>query len=188
MTQTDPDYDLIKAFVATGNRKAFNRLIECYQDQVYNFCYRFLGCQADAHDCAQEVFVKLFLKLQHFRFESSFSSWLYRIMINTCNEMVRSKQYKSSRNTQPLHAGMGLESGFDHPEKQMMRSEIEQAFQTGLMKLKQVHRLLIIMRDLEGQSYEEIAQKMGMKLGTVRSSLARARQKMADELKEFQDV
>ncbi len=189
MTLKETDHDLIQAFITQGDRRSFNSLILKYQDQVYNFCYRFLGNHDDAEDTAQEVFIKLYQKLQLFRFESSFSSWLYRVMMNACKETVRSKQYKMRKQSNELDQALNQSSGnSDDPEKTLMQSELDQAFQSGLMKLKPAHRTVIILRDLEGHSYEEIAKQTGMKMGTVRSSLARARKKMANELKEFQHV
>jgi len=192
----DPDVLLIQGFIDNRDSQNFNRLMDKYQDRVYNFCYRFLGNESDAADCSQEILIKIFRSLDKFEFRAKFSSWLYRISLNTCNEMVRSKEYRHRRHRvgteslnkeNLLHKKVDVSREFD-PEISLYRKQINEAFQDALDKLKTVHKTLIILRDIEGHTYEEIAKITGMKIGTVRSNLARARYKMAGQLKEFRNA
>jgi len=192
----DPDVLLIQGFIDNRDSQNFNRLMDKYQDRVYNFCYRFLGNESDAADCSQEILIKIFRSLDKFEFRAKFSSWLYRISLNTCNEMVRSKEYRHRRHRvgteslnkeNLLHKKVDVSRDFD-PEISLYRKQINEAFQDALDKLKTVHKTLIILRDIEGHTYEEIAKITGMKIGTVRSNLARARYKMAGQLKEFRNA
>ncbi|MBT3750691.1 MAG: sigma-70 family RNA polymerase sigma factor, partial [Bacteroidetes bacterium] len=185
MTETlnNSDSDLIGCFLEQNDQHAFDLLVKRYQDMVYNFCYRFLGSYDDALDCSQEVFIKVFKNLRQFRNEASFSSWLYRIVMNSCKEMVRSKPYKVRLKEAEIDKmdfqAMKKNHFSSSPEKVLLRKEFSEAFQSALLRLKKTHRLMIIMRDIEGRSYDEIATITGMKSGTVRSSLARARIRMA---------
>jgi len=192
----DPDVLLIQGFIDSKDPQNFNRLMDRYQDRVYNFCYRFLGNESDAADCSQEILIKVFKSLDRFEFRAKFSSWLYRISLNTCNEMVRSKEYRHRKNRveseilnkeHHLYKNADVSKNFD-PEVSLYRKQINEAFQNALDKMKTVHKTIIILRDIEGYSYEEIAKITGMKIGTVRSTLARARYKMAGQLKEFRNA
>jgi len=191
----DPDVLLIQTYIEKEDHQSFNLLLGKYQDQVHNFCYRFFGNESDAEDCSQEIFIKVFQSIKQFKFRAKFSSWLYRICFNTCYEMVRSKAYRQrksrvgtdlSRDNIPFNRVSGPKDF--NPEIVLQRKQMEQAFQEALSTLKAVHRTMIILRDIEGRSYEEIAGITGMKTGTVRSSLARARYKMAGQLKEFRNA
>lgn len=192
----DPDFLLVNAFIKTGDEDAFTGIMLKYQDQVFNYCFRFLGNEADAGDCSQEIFIKVFKNLGRFRQKSKFSSWLFRIMINTCNEMLRSKSYRQGRkkiekdisdfNSAKLIASPD-KSSFD-PEHRLLSKQLDSEFQKALLKLNERQRKMIIMRDIEGRSYDEMAGLAGINLGTVRSTLARARAKMAEELKQFRNA
>jgi len=192
----DPDFNLVHAFIQGKEHGAINMLILKYQDQVFNFCCRFLGNEEDARDCSQEIFIKVFKNLNGFRFKSKFSSWIYRIMINTCNEMVRSKNYRQRKKTlrqnpitRPEQVKYGNENDYySNPEYALYRKQFNQAFQESLDQLNRVQKSLIILRDLEGRSYDEISKITGLKTGTVKSSLARARYKMADKLKDYRNA
>ena len=87
------DDELVRAFQA-GNRFAFDKLVRKHQDRIFNLCYRFFGDYQDANDFAQEVFIKVYQSLNKFRYESSFSTWLYRIAVNTCKNRLRSIEYR----------------------------------------------------------------------------------------------
>lgn len=188
----DPDFDLIQSFIIHQDKRSFTSLIARYQHDVYNFCFRFLGNAEDAADCSQEIFIRVFRHLPKFNFRAKFSTWLYRIMVNVCNDMTSSRKYRTNQipleretangevQALPVQNGAALT-----PEQLAIRKEIQEVFQAALSKIRASYRAVIILRDIEGRSYQEIASLTGMKLGTVRSTLARARLEMAGYLKEY---
>jgi RNA polymerase sigma-70 factor (ECF subfamily) len=190
----DPDNDLVVAVQHRTDRGAFEKLLDRYQEKVYQFCFRFTGNEEDAADCSQDIFIKLYQGVGQFNHKSKFSTWLYRIMINTCQDMVKSKAYRYRHRTVDIEqpeensAGIQVPAGeSSDPEKTMQHKEIQIYFQKALMKLKEIQRIVLIMRDVEGRSYGEIARATRLNTGTVRSTLARARYSMAEQLKIFRD-
>ncbi|MBN1197906.1 MAG: sigma-70 family RNA polymerase sigma factor [Bacteroidales bacterium] len=107
----DPDIPLIKPFIDTRDKRSFNLLIEKYQHDVYSFCYRFLGDEPDASDCSQEIFIRIYKHLPGFNYRAKFSTWLYRIMVNACNDMVKSRKYRTKQVSFDVEAPFWLEAG-----------------------------------------------------------------------------
>lgn len=183
---TDIDQTDIKLFLKTNDSSAFERLLLKYQDQVYNFCYRYLGNEADASDCTQEIFIRLFENLHRFRFESKFSTWFYRITLNTCKNMKSSKAYRvhqeavrENDSEEVPNGKLQIANNDPNPQEILQITELKNIFQMALDQLKGKQKTVLILRDLEGRSYEEIASITSLKLGTVRSTLNRARLKVA---------
>ena len=176
------DAGLIKAF-QTGDRAAFDKLVLLHKDRVFSLCYRFLGDYQEAEDSAQDVFVKVFRSLGRFRFESSFSTWLYRVAVNTCKNRVKSLEYrylkKSIRldNSEiPGKSGQSMEGeGGITPMAELEKKERMVLIRKAIDSLPPEQKAVVILRDVEGLSYGEIADITGHKLGTVKSRLARAR-------------
>jgi RNA polymerase sigma-70 factor (ECF subfamily) len=156
-----------------------------YKDGIFNYCCKFLHDEDDAADCTQEIFIRVFRHIGSFRFRARFSTWLYRIAINTCNSYVISRKNWTMVDSQIMEDRIRETS--PDPVKELSAKEALAAFQSALMKLKEVQRSLIILRDLEGRSYDEIARISQLKPGTVRSTLARARYKMAEHLKIYRN-
>jgi RNA polymerase sigma-70 factor (ECF subfamily) len=178
---TDPDEKLIRTYLVTGETRLLGILIGKYGETVYRFCARFLGDPDDAADCSQEVFIRVFVGIGGFRFRSKFSTWLYRIMLNVCRETAR---YRTSRGKATPYQEMPAWS-VENPEEVLERKEINEVFQKALGRLKSKHRNILIMRDVEGMSYQEISDITGLRPGTVRSALARARHRVAVDLKDY---
>jgi RNA polymerase sigma-70 factor (ECF subfamily) len=174
------------------DRDAFDRLLRRYQDDVYNLCYRMMGDHEEAGDCAQETFIKVYRALRKFRRESRFSTWLYTITVNTCRTRLGSADYRRRRRMVPV----------DPPDNEQVRGtpiEIEDPAPSALVRLTEAERhallqqaidnlaedarTVIVLRDIEGLSYEEISEITGFPLGTVKSKLARARQSLIGMLK-----
>ena len=181
----------IKAFLG-GDISSFDRLVLCYKDRVFNLCYRLLGDYEEADDCGQEIFVKVYRSLKNFKFNSSFSTWLYTITVNHCKNRLRSLQYRfwkkvvpcdpirKDDNPGPLDE---IEDPSPSPLTQMAEQEQEALLQQAINALPQSPRTIVILRDMEGLSYEEIAHITGYNPGTVKSKLARARQLLREQLK-----
>jgi len=184
------DVELIKAFQA-GKKAAFDELVLSHKDKVFNLCYWFVGDYQDANDLAQDVFFKAFKALKNFRFESAFSTWIYRIAVNTCKNRLKSFQYRLKKkfvhlnNTAAAKNNPGVEIADESssPEIELGRKEKSRLIQTAINSLPAEKKAVVVLRDIEGLSYEEISSVTGFNLGTVKSKLARARQDLRKKLK-----
>ncbi len=184
------DTALLKAF-QIGEKDAFDKLVLKHKNRVFSLCYRFLGDYEEANDCAQETFVKVYRSLEKFRFDSTFSTWLYRIAVNTCKNRLKSTQYRHSKKMVRLdNPGNQEESGHSiqirdkslSPAAELERKEKHVLIQKAIDSLPEEQKTVIVLRDIEGMSYEEIAEIGGYNLGTVKSKLARAREKLREKL------
>ncbi len=185
------DTALVKAFLA-GEKGAFDNLVLRHKDRVFNLCYRFLGEYEEANDCAQETFVKVYMSLKKFRFDANFTTWLYRITVNTCKNKILSKEYRYSKKT--VRLGNPGNSGSDassidikdeslSPRADLEREEKNRLIQEAIDSLPEEQKSVVVLRDIEGVSYEEISNITGQNLGTVKSKLSRAREKLREKLK-----
>ncbi len=192
MTSSGDDALLIKAF-QKGDKKAFDELVIRHKDRIFNLCYRFLGDYEEANDSAQEAFVKAYGSLKTFRLESAFSTWLYRIAVNTCKNKLGSSAYKAKRKTVSLdNPGspsdvpspmMEIQNGAPSPLARMEEKEKMTLVQRALDTLPTEFKMVVTLRDVEGLSYEEIAEVTGLNLGTVKSRIARARTDLRNRLR-----
>lgn len=168
------DADLLRA-CQRGDRHAFRVLFEAYRDRVYSIALHFTGDSAVAADVTQDVFVKLFHAIGKFRFDSDFGTWLYRLVANVCMD-----EHRRRRRWLPL------EDVFMSPsrsqEKAAMRSEMSGAVQAAVARLAPRLRLPILLRYVEGLSYDQIAGALGCSKGTVASRLNRAHKILARRL------
>jgi RNA polymerase sigma-70 factor (ECF subfamily) len=186
----DIDHSLVKAIREKNDRAAFTVLIHKYQKPVFRFCYRYFGNEDDAKDMAQDIFVKVFLKIHDFRGDAAFSSWLYRIMVNMCMDKSNSMYYRIFRR-KPVPALHREDDPWDHrenlnevasPEKLLLNKELGEVIRSSVASLDKRQRAILILRDYHDKSYEEIAGAMNMQLGTVKSALCRARKKVAETI------
>lgn len=183
------DSALVEAFQTEHSKEAFDSLVVKYQDKVFNLCYRFMGNYHDANDCAQDTFVKAYRSLKKFRFEASFSTWLYRIAVNTCKNKLSSLQYRFSkilfRIDRPAESEMSIEikDESQSPEVLFETSEKGRRIQKAIDSLPEDQKTVVVLRDIEGLPYEEIAQITGYNMGTVKSKLARARERLRKKLR-----
>jgi len=187
------DYSLIKAFQA-GDRDAFDGLVMRHKDRVFNLCLRFLGDYQEAEDMAQDVFVKAYNSLKTFRLESSFFTWLYRIAVNACKNKVNSLEYKYRKmgtririNDESLEGRQveRMEDSGKDPASDLENKEMMQALQCAIASLPSDQKSVVILRDIQGLSYEEITDITGFKLGTLKSRLSRARSTLREKLGGF---
>jgi RNA polymerase sigma-70 factor (ECF subfamily) len=181
------DHALIRAF-AGGDREAFEALVRRHRDRLFSLCYWFLGDFQEADDVCQEVFIKIFQSIQSFRFESSFATWSYRIAVNACKNRVKSLAYRMKQWTERLDAGDSLPAAAGagaSPERDLAAKEERQAVRKAINTLGADHRAVLVLRDIEGLSYEDIAGITRLPTGTVRSRLARARSRLKDRLMDF---
>ncbi len=191
VTSSGEDALLIKAF-QRGDKRAFDQLVIRHKDRIFNLCYRFIGDYEEANDSAQEAFVKAYGSLKTFRLESTFSTWLYRIAVNTCKNKLGSSSYRAKRKTVSLDnpgnnevgaLPMEIQNGTPSPLARMEEKERRRLVQKALAALPAEFKMVVALRDIEGLSYEEIAQVTGLNLGTVKSRIARARTDLRNKLR-----
>ena len=191
--KTNRDFELIRSFLS-GEKTAFDQLVIRHKDRVFNLCYRILGDYNEANDYAQETFIKAFKSLKGFRFESSFSTWLYRIAVNNCKNRLRSLEKRYQGKTVSLentnYPGKGnpafeIRDDSSSPANELERKEKSAFIQTAINSLPAEQKIVIILREIEGRSYEEIAETTGLALGTVKSRLARGRMELKNKLRKI---
>ena len=166
--------------VLSGDANAFEALVKANEKGVYNLALRMLGSAEDALDASQEAFFRAYKALGSFRGDSKFSVWLYRMASNICLDMLR----KAGRRDETSLTGEEQEdiplpdSRFD-PQAALERSEVRRAVRAGLDRLDPAFRQVLVLRDVNGLSYDEIAQALDLEEGTVKSRIFRARRKLA---------
>ena len=154
-----------------GEKEAFEELLAQYEGLVYNLVHRYFGNQAEASDVAQEAMIKIYRRIGDFRGRSAFKTWVYRVVTNVCLDALR------KRRTAPLSLeDVGnLRAVGPGPESALEQDELRNILARLLMTLGEEHRVVLVLRDMEGLAYEEIAEILGCSLGTVKSRLSRAR-------------
>jgi RNA polymerase sigma-70 factor (ECF subfamily) len=170
---------LVSGFVATGSRGAFSELYVRYRDKVFNTAYRIVGDYDAARDVAHDVFLKVYVEAAGFRFQSSFSSWIYRIAVNrSLDEARRARRRRSQTSLEAL--GPQIETGrpADRPDAQAIEHERQQRLLETLEDLSPKLRTVITLRYFEGLSYRHIAEIIARPVGTVKSRLRRAHRKL----------
>lgn len=177
------------AAARSGDPDAFARLVESNQTKVYNLAYRMTGNPEDAADLTQEAFLNAWRGLARFGGQSAFSTWLYRLTSNACIDFLRRQGRRET-------LSMTVEENGDvarqaerpderwSPERELERREAKEALEAGLAALSPDHRQVLLLRELEGLSYSEIAQSLALEEGTVKSRIARARLALRDFLKK----
>lgn len=176
-----------------GDVRAFEALVRRYERWVFTLALRMVGDRGDAEDIAQEVFLKAYRGLQGFRGGSRFSTWLYAIASHHCLNHLAGRDSRArrvERTGNPTdRQGRVLPSALDRvadaspgPDAFLERHELRRMIQNELVQLTEQHRIVLILRDIQGMSYEDIAETLGVELGTVRSRLHRARMELKARL------
>lgn len=179
------DYAWIREFQA-GREQGFNRLVLRHKDRVYGLCLRLLaGDSAEAEDAAQEAFVRGYRGLMEFRMESKFSTWMYRIAVNVCKNKMASRSWREGRLGIDLDAADTTEASSPSPSQVLDAKTRQVRIESAIARLPDDQRELVVLRDVEGRSYEEIAAATGLNPGTVKSRLNRGRAQLREWLKDF---
>ena len=177
--QVPPDHDLV-ARAREGDRDAFRVLVERYEGRVYAIAFGLVGHREDARDVVQEALFKAYRMLGGFRGESSFYTWLYRIVVNVAIDLRRKER------PSPLEAPDRLaDEGAESPADAAYRQELRTAIRTAVEALPAEQRAVIVLRELEGLSYAEIAEVEQVPIGTVMSRLFYARRKLQAALARY---
>ncbi len=174
------------------DERAFEEVVRLYQHKVFNLVYRMLGNREEAEDVAQEVFVTVFKSIDSFRGEAKFSTWLYRIAANHCKNRMKYLGRRSYKSTGELDEAAEremyaspnsqLRPHVDGPDAVLEGLQLERMVQEGIASLDEEHRELIVLRDVEDLSYDEIGSITKLAEGTVKSRLHRARMALKDYL------
>jgi RNA polymerase sigma-70 factor, ECF subfamily len=177
-----------------GDLNAFNTLVLHYQDMAYNVAYRIMGEPGAADDAAQEAFISAYKKLKQYR-GGSFKAWLLRIVTNNCYDELRRRQRQPVTPLKPdLPDGETLEDPYwiedetPSPEEQTEQAELQAAIQNCINQLDRKFRVILVLVDVEGLDYQTAAEAAGTPVGTVKSRLARARERVQDCLQGFWEL
>ena len=197
-TNTDPDRELVlrcQAATPRGLEGCFRELYDGYKDRVYNVCYRITGNANAALDAAQEPVGIRYRKIERFRFQSKFSSWVYRIAVNASIALKRRAANRRLPSLDQISDARGNDTARIDPVDERSQSPVEAAatvaleeeVQSAITRLSPKMRAITVLRYMQGLSYEEISISLGISLGTVKSRLARAHQALDRELTPMLD-
>ncbi|MCA3230604.1 MAG: RNA polymerase sigma factor RpoE [Burkholderiales bacterium] len=188
MSEREVDQALVER-VQRGDKRAFELLVSKYQRKIFRLLSRLIRDPAEIEDVAQEAFIKAYRALPNFRGESAFYTWLYRIAINTAkNHLVaQGRRAPTTTETEVEDAENFDEADqlrdYNTPDAMLLSRQVGEAVKRAIEKLPEDLRTAVVLRELEGLSYEEIAEAMNCPIGTVRSRIFRAREAIASELR-----
>jgi RNA polymerase sigma-70 factor (ECF subfamily) len=191
MGERNLDQELVER-VQNGEKAAFDILVRKYEHKLANVISRYIHDQSEVLDVAQDAFIKAYRALPNFRGDSAFYTWLYRIAINTAkNHLVAAsrrppKNDVDAQDAEQFEAGSGLKE-YATPERLALRGELAATIQDAIEALPEELRVAIVLRELEGLSYEEIASAMECPIGTVRSRIFRARDAIDKQIRPLLD-
>ncbi|HZH03379.1 MAG TPA: sigma-70 family RNA polymerase sigma factor [Myxococcaceae bacterium] len=191
------DLTLVKR-VREGDQRAFRLLVERYQRKVYAVALGMVKDRQEAMDVSQEAFIKVHKYLAHFKGDSSFYTWLYRITVNVCIDVLR-KRKSSGGEAVEFDETLQIDSADSHigslgsrlgtnPQKSALRRELAEKIQEALEQVPEKHRAILLLREVEGLSYEDLARTLEIPKGTVMSRLFHARAKVQKILSEYLDL
>lgn len=169
------------AKAAKGDQDAFAQLLELHKGKIYGLTLRLTGSAEDAMDLTQETFFNAWRGLPRFHGQSKFSTWLYRLATNAAIDFLRREKRRGAVTTVSLYAEEEPQRALDipdhrfTPQTELERKELQEAIQRGLGRLSDEHRQALVLREVNGLSYAEIAQVLGVEEGTVKSRISRAR-------------
>ena len=181
------DEDTLIRDAQKGDLTSFNRLVLTYQSQAYNIAFRIMGESDAAEDATQEAFISAYRNIKRFR-GGSFKSWVFRIVTNACYDQLRVKQRRptNSLDALPVEADHTdyMRDHAEQPDEVVERQELNRLIQAGISTLPPEQRVVLVLSDVQGMSYQEIAEVVDLSLGTVKSRLSRGRAKLRDYLLE----
>ena len=191
----DPDRLLVEKCQQVSGLEfndAYKKLFVLYQDRVFNICYRVTGNEADALDAAQETMIAIARRISGFAFRSRFSSWVYRIAVNSAIDVKRKRLGGKAKNSRVLFgtepSAEMVEQAVDptsdaYPDAEVSKAENQKLIRQALADMNPKFSAILVLRYIEGLSYEDIAESQGCSLGTVKSRLNRAHQSLKNFLK-----
>jgi len=175
----DEDYSIIRQFI-DGDKSAFQILVKRHKEKVRNIIYITMNNSALVDDIAQEVFITVYKNLKHFRFESQFTTWLYRVTVNRCKDYLR--RINVRKIFSPIEDGYDV-SEYSTPAE---NNDISKIVMDAISKLPVKLRMPLILKDIEGFSYQEISETLKCEMGTVKSRIFRGREKLKEILQPLE--
>lgn len=177
--EADEDFSLIRQFIQ-GNESTFRTLVIKHKEKVRNLVFITLSDSEFVDDISQDVFISVYHKLKEFRFESKFTTWLYRITVNKCRDYLRKKKVRS------IFVPIG-DSDREYPTGPFSENiDIPHLVQNAINKLPEKLKVPLVLRDIDGLSYKEIADQLGTEVGTIKSRIFRARENLKFILEPYQ--
>ena len=175
----DDDYSIIRQFI-DGDKSAFQILVKRHKEKVRNIIYITMNNSALVDDIAQDVFITVYRNLKHFRYESQFTTWLYRITVNRCKDYLRKMNVRKI--FFPIEEGAEV-SEYSSPVE---NNDVSRIVMDAISKLPVKLRLPLILKDIEGFSYQEISETLNCEMGTVKSRIFRGREKLKEILQPLE--
>ena len=164
-----------------GDKFAFRQLVEKYQDSVINTCYRFLRNKEEAEEVAQEVFLKVYLSFNTYQPKTKFSTWLFKIVMNSClNKLRDKKKFSLSRLDEDLHA-----SSENQPDKSLEQEELRMLVRNAVDSLPENQRTVILLNQYENFSYQDMAKILDCSVSAIESRLFRAKESLRTKLSQY---
>lgn len=177
------------ARATSGDPAAFNSLMQQHEGRMYAVALRMCANREDAQDCLQEAMLRVYRAISGFKGESSFSTWVYRITMNTCLDELRKRKNRQTTSLDNLlDMGWSPSDDTNVPEKHAIRGESKRMLHAAIENLPEDMRSAIVLRDIEGLSYEEIAKALDINIGTIKSRISRGREKLREKLKENSEL
>jgi RNA polymerase sigma-70 factor (ECF subfamily) len=170
---------------AKGDGQAFSELMATQESRMYAVALRMCANHEDAQDCMQEAMLRVYRAISGFKGQSSFSTWVYRITMNTClDELRRAKRRRTTSLDEKLDTGWSPSDDLDTPEHHALRSEQRRALDRAIHALPDDMRAAIVLRDIQGCAYDEIADILNANVGTIKSRISRGRARLREILSE----
>jgi len=181
------DEKTMVALAKAGDHRAFEEIVHLYEKKLYSIAYRFTGSEQDALDICQETFIRVYRFIGGFQETSGFSTWIYRICTNVCKDSVTRRQRRGEtsldlQDEEGEEFELPVSDDRYSPERVIEQQELRRDLQAGIDALSPNHREIVVLRDVEGLSYEKIGQVLGLEIGTVKSRLARGREQLRNFL------
>lgn len=185
--QNSQERALIEA-AAGGDPAAFEKLMRMHEGKMYAVALRMCASREDAQDCMQEAMIRAYRAIENFRFQSSFSTWIYRITMNTCLDELRRRKVRQATSLDALLDAGWAPSGGESPEGHAMEQDRKRALEQAIRTLPEDMRAAIVLRDIQGYSYDEIADILSVNVGTIKSRISRGREKLREILSEHTEL
>lgn len=184
----DEGLQILVKKAAAGDSESFEMLIAKHEKMMYALALRMCQNPEDAKDCMQEAMIRIFRSLSGFRGESSFSTWVYRIVNNTCLDSHRRKKVRRAESLDEMsESGWNAPDTAAGPEESAENKELKRAISAAIDTLPVDIRTAVVLRDIQGFSYEDVSQIMNINIGTVKSRISRGRERLRELLSEYRE-
>ena len=185
--QNAEEMRLVQA-AAKGDVNAFEQLMRQHEGKMYAVALRMCANREDAQDCMQEAMIRAYRAIENFRFQSSFATWVYRITMNTCLDELRRRKVRQATSLDAMLDVGWAPAGGDSPEGQTLAGERKRELEKAIHSLPEDMRSAIVLRDIQGYAYDEIANILDVNVGTIKSRISRGREKLREILADKMEL